>query len=109
MAETYKVLGQAAPAATTEVDLYTVPASKEAVVSTITVVNRGTSAGEYRLVVAPAGAATANQHYVAYNITLGGEGKDEHTQGITLAATDVIRVYASSADFSFSAFGTEIT
>jgi hypothetical protein len=31
------------------------------------------------------------------------------TIGITLAATDVITVYASTADTSFSAFGSEIS
>jgi hypothetical protein len=29
--------------------------------------------------------------------------------GITLAATDVVTVYASTADFSFNAFGTELS
>jgi len=31
------------------------------------------------------------------------------TLGITLAATDVVTVYASSADMSFNVFGTEIS
>jgi len=31
------------------------------------------------------------------------------TLGITLATTDVVSVYASSADLSFSAFGSEIS
>jgi hypothetical protein len=31
------------------------------------------------------------------------------TIGVTLAATDVITVYASSANLSFSAFGSEIS
>jgi len=31
------------------------------------------------------------------------------TLGITLAATDVLSVYASAADLSFQAFGSEIT
>lgn len=31
------------------------------------------------------------------------------TVGVTLATTDVITVYASSANMSFSAFGTEIS
>jgi hypothetical protein len=51
MATTYKILGQSAPAATTEVDLYTVPAATDAVVSTVTACNRGTAAGTYRIYV----------------------------------------------------------
>jgi hypothetical protein len=108
MATTYKVLGQSAPAATTAADLYTVPAATEAIVSTITVANRGASAGTYRVYVRPAGASVANQHYLIYDASLSAESTDTMTLGITLAATDVVSVYASTADFSFNAFGTEL-
>jgi hypothetical protein len=108
MATTYKVLGQSAPAATTAADLYTVPAATEAIVSTITVANRGASAGTYRVYVRPAGASVANQHYLIYDASLSAKSTDTMTLGITLAATDVVSVYASTADFSFNAFGTEL-
>lgn len=109
MATTYKVLGQSAPAATTQADLYTVPAATEAIVSTITVANRGASAGTYRVYVRPAGASVANQHYLIYDASLSAESTDTMTLGITLAATDVVSVFASTADFSFNAFGTELS
>lgn len=108
MATTYKILGQSAPAATTEVDLYTVPAATDAVVSTVTVCNRGTASGTFRIYVSPAGAATANANYVVYDAQLDAKGFIAFTLGISLDATDELRVYASSADFSFNAFGTEI-
>lgn len=108
MAKTYKVLGQSAPSATTATTLYTVPAATQAVVSTIALVNRGTTSGTYRIAVRPAGAALADEHYVAFDATLAAKTSETWTLGITLAATDVITVYASSADFSFSAFGSEI-
>ena len=108
MATTYNVLGQSAPAATTAADLYTVPAATEAIVSTITVANRGSSAGTYRVYVRPAGASVANQHYVAYNVSLPATSTYTLTLGITLAATDVVSVFASTVDFSFNAFGTEL-
>ena len=60
MATTYKVLGQSNPSATTATTLYTVPASTQAVVSTIN-------------------------------------------------ATDVVTVYASTANLTFTAFGSEIS
>ena len=109
MATTYKVLGQSAPAATTQADLYTVPAATEAIVSTITVANRGASAGTYRVYVRPAGASVANQHYLIYDASLSANSTDTMTLGITLAATDVVSVYASTANFSFNAFGTELS
>lgn len=108
MATIYKILGQSAPAATTEVDLYTVPAATDAIVSTVTVCNRGTAAGTFRIYVSPAGAATANANYVVYDAQLDAKGFIAFTLGISLDATDELRVYASSADFSFNAFGTEI-
>jgi hypothetical protein len=108
MATTYKILGQSAPAATTEVDLYTVPAATEAVISTVTICNRGTASGTFRVYVSPNGAATANANYVIYDATLGPKEFLALTLGITLDAADELRVYASTTDFSFNAFGTEI-
>lgn len=108
MPTTYKVLGQSNPAATTSTDLYTVPASTSTVVSTISVANLGTS-GTFRVSVAPAGAAVANSQYIAYDVGLNANDAITFTLGITLAATDKIRVFASNASFAFSAFGSEIT
>jgi hypothetical protein len=108
MSATYKVLGQSNPAGTSSTDLYTVPGSTSAVVSTISVANLGTS-GTFRLSVAPAGAAVANSQYIAYDVGLNANDAITFTLGITLAATDKIRVFASNASFAFSAFGSELT
>ena len=109
MATIYKILGQSAPAATTEVDLYTVPAATDAVVSTVTVCNRGSAAGTYRVYVSPAGAATANANYLVYDASLAANATVALTLGITLDATDELRVYASTADFAFNAFGSQLS
>jgi hypothetical protein len=109
MATAYKVLGQSAPAATTETDLYTVPAATETVVSTITVANRSATDATFRLSVSVNGAASANKDYLAYDLTIGGNGFVSFTIGATMDATDKIRVYASSANLSFTAFGSEIS
>jgi hypothetical protein len=109
MAKTYKILGQSAPAATTAADVYTVPSATEAIISTIVVANRGSTAGSYRLYVRPNGASVANQHYIAYDVPLGANDSVALTIGITVDAADVISVYASTADFSFNVFGSEIS
>jgi len=109
MATVYKVLGQSAPGATTNTNLYTVPADTSAVVSTIVVANRATSAATYRIAVRPNGASIANQHYIAYDITVGASDSTTLTLGITLAAAAVITVYGSTANLTFNAFGSEIT
>jgi hypothetical protein len=105
---TYKVLGQSAPAATTASNVYTVPAATEAVISTIVIANRAATAGSFRLSVRPAGASQANQHYLAYDVPIAANDSTTLTLGLTLAATDVVTFYASSADQSINVFGTEI-
>lgn len=108
MASTYKVLAQSAPSATTNTDVYTVGSGKSAVVSTITVCNRAASAATYRIAVRPAAATLANQHYVAYDATVAANDTVSLTIGVTLAATDVVTVYASTANLSVNIFGAEI-
>jgi hypothetical protein len=109
MPNTYKVLAQNNPAATTATTLYTVPASTSAVISTITICNQAASAGSYRVAVRPAAATLAAQHYIAYDVPIAANDTTALTLGITLATTDVVTVYASSATMSFNAYGTEIT
>jgi hypothetical protein len=105
----YKVLGQLAAAATTEEGLYAVPASSSAVVSTIVVANRGTTSATYRIAVKPTAATTlANVHYIAYDVAIAPNDSTALTLGVTLAATNAIRTYASNANLTFSAFGTEL-
>jgi hypothetical protein len=109
MATTYKVLGQSNPSATTATTLYTVPASTQAVVSTIVICNQTASAATFRLSVRPAGAAQTAAMYIAYDITVGASDSTALTLGVTLNATDVITVYGSTATLSFTAFGSEIS
>jgi len=109
MANTYKVLGQSAPSATTDTDVYTVPSATESVISTVVIANRDTSDATYRIAVRPDGATIANEHYVAYDITVGAGDSTALTLGITMNAADVLTVQASTADLSFSVFGSEIS
>ena len=109
MATTYKVLGQVAPSSATATTLDTVPSATQAVVSTIVVCNRSASAATYRIAIRPAGATLANEHYIAYDAAITANNSTFITIGATLGATDVITVYASTADLSFSAFGSEIS
>ena len=109
MANAYKVLGQIAPSATTATAIYTVPSATEAVVSSGTIAERGGSAATFRLAVRPDGATLANEHYIAYDVAISANDTVILTLGITMDATDILQAYASSADLSFNAFGTEIT
>ena len=109
MADALKVLGQSAPNATTLTDLYAVPAAKSATISTIMICNRGATATSFRVAVSPAAAAIANQHYIYYDQALDGYSTYAATIGITLATTDIVRVYSGTANLSFSVFGIEVS
>jgi hypothetical protein len=109
MPTVYKVLAQLAPSATTATTLYTVPSATSAVISTITVCNRAASAASYRIAVRPAGATLGNEDYLAYDVAIAANDTTALTLAITLATTDVITVYASTANFSFNVFGSEIS
>jgi hypothetical protein len=112
MPNAYKILGQVNPSATTVTTLETVPSSTEAVVSTITVANLAGTAATYRIFIQTAAEASGsilNKHYIAYDVTVGANDTTTLTLGITLSAGDVIKVYASTANLAFNAFGSEIT
>lgn len=107
MAINYKVLGQVSPAATTNTTLYTVPSSTSAVASTLVIANRGVTT-TVRVAVRPSGATLANQHYIIFDTFVNNNDTLFLTIGIALATTDVVTVYAGTADVSFNLFGSEI-
>lgn len=109
MPTNYKVLGQSNPAATTATSLYTVPASTQAVVSTIVIANLAATSATFRIACRVAGAALANSQYVAYDVSVGANDSTALTLGVTLGAADVITVYASTTNLTFTAFGSEIS
>jgi hypothetical protein len=109
---TYKTLGQIAAAsavAATE-SAYTVGTATgtQAIVSTITICNRGTASTTYRLAVRPDGTAVSNQHYIAYDATIPANDTIALTLGITMDKSDILGVYAGNANLTFNVFGCEI-
>jgi len=109
MPTAYKVLGQSAPAATTSTTLYTVPSATETVISTIAVTNRAATSATFRVAIRPDGAALADAHYIAYDAPIAANDSIYLTVGATINAADVVTVYGSTANFSFAAFGSEIS
>jgi hypothetical protein len=109
MPNVYKILGQSSPSATTETDLYTVPAATSTVCSSVSICNRGTTQTTFRVSISQGGAATTNKDYLYYDVTLAGNDTFIATIGVTLAATDKIRVYSGSSNLSFQVWGTEIS
>jgi hypothetical protein len=105
----YKVLGRIAVAATTAENLYVVPSGSSAVVSTIVIANRTSAADTYRLAVKPTtGTTLGSEHYLAYDIPIAANDSTALTLGITLSSGNVIVTYASAADLTITAFGSEL-
>jgi hypothetical protein len=102
---TDRVLNQSNPGAVLT-DLYTVPAGKRANI-TIVAGNRTNANRTFRIAISPLGAAIADSHYTHYDRTL--SGNDTHEDGVyyELMATDIVRVYGSTAGVSFTANGIE--
>lgn len=95
------------PAATTNTTLYTAPAGAGGhLSSTITVVNTGTTSAKFRVARRPLGATLATAHYLAYDQPLTPSGSGDNawyaTIGMALAATDVVTVYADTANVAFN-------
>jgi hypothetical protein len=113
MANSYKVLGQAYPNAYSYYDVYTCPAGKQAVISTMTMCNQLTLTSSYRIAVQKASEYSpltpASKTFIAYEITLAPKDSTTATLGITLDAGDVITVWAATDYVSFNVFGSEIS
>lgn len=108
MIETRKTLGQAYPAANTLSPMYTVPAGKSAVVSTLSACNQSASADKFRISVAVNGVADAPAQYLYYDVPIAGNDTFQSTMGLTLGAGDVVRCMSGLGFVSFSLHGVEV-
>lgn len=109
MPTVYKILGQSNPVLTSSTDLYTVPAAKSVVCSTLNIANLATTNGTFRIAVVPSGSTLQAKSYLAYNTVIPANDSISLTIGMTLAQYDKVKVYASSISQSFNLFGTEIS
>ena len=87
-------------------DAYTVPASTAVTIATIIMHNDGSSGttDTAQIRVADAGAVDAITQQI-WNVNVPDEGTIVVTTGITLAATDVIRVASTNGDVNFHLYG----
>jgi hypothetical protein len=109
MAINYKILGQAHPVAATSTVLYTCPASTQTVISTLSIANVTATTGKCRVHVAPAGAANSHTNAILFDVAITPNSSNTFTLGLTLDATDVVRVYSTNGnDLTFHVYGSEI-
>lgn len=105
MATIKGILGQSTPSATSLTDIYTVPGGKDATVKVI-ITNRSSAAATFRVSVAVNGAADSNEQYIAYDKGIAGS-ETGVTASFMIGSLDVVRVYSTSSDLSFTCTGIE--
>jgi len=108
MPTTYKVLGQSAPTANTATTLYTVPSANAAVCSSMTICNTSGGNANVSVQVAVANAASSSSQYLVFQNTLVNRDTLFMTLGVTLAATDVVRIESTAGNVAFQLYGSEI-
>ena len=109
MATSYKILGQVAPANTSNTDLYTVPALTQVVGSTLTVSNIGSAVATATIYIRKAGDAAANKNTLLKAASVPVADFKAVTIGFTLSAGDIVTVASGTADaLAFQFFGSEI-
>lgn len=110
MATAYKILGQAAPANTSNADLITVGTGKSQIISTLVIANTTATDATCRVFARIGGAAAAASNAIIYDLTIAGNGLQAFTLGISITATDVLTIRTGTANaLTFTAFGTEIS
>ena len=87
--------------------LYTVPAGKRAVVSTLTMNNAYAGTSTFRVVVQPSGESLAPKHFVFTDTPIGANSTETITIGMTLTAGDIVKVASDTSALSASLFGDE--
>ena len=109
MANTYKILGQANPSTTSNVDLYTVPSGTATVVSTLVVTNVTATEALAHVFVRSVGISATTSNAIMYDVTIAANSVATFTLGITMSAGDVITVRSDTANaVCFHAFGSEV-
>lgn len=110
MATVHKILGQVRPAVTTVTDLYVVPASTEAVISTITATNVDGSPSNISIYVVAAAGSGSEANALVFQAELGAKTVQAFTIGITLGAGEKIAVQSALASaVTYQAFGSELS
>lgn len=108
MADSIKILAQLAPSATTLTDFYVVPTGATTTISSLYVANRSASDAYFRVSVAFTGATDSTKQYLYYDTNIPPNETFVATVGITMGATDIMRVYSSNINLSFNLFGLEL-
>jgi len=112
MPQSFKRLGAINPSVNTQTNVYVVPASTEAVISTIAICNQGASNASYSIIFSPAStfASPASEvNFVVRGAVVPAADTIFLTLGLTANAGSIISANTSNANVSISIFGSEVT
>jgi hypothetical protein len=112
MAQNFKRLGAINPSGNTQTNVYVVPASTEAVISTIAICNQSQVNVSYSLIVMPPGSFNASANapdFVVRGAVVPAADSIILTIGLTANAGTVIAANTNNPNVSFSIFGSEIS
>jgi len=110
MAATYKnsrVQGTASTS--TYATLYTVPATKSAVISTISISNQASTDATYRIGIVDSDIDPTVTDWLVYDSTVAGNDSTFVTVGITLTAGQYLKISSSANTTTFMCFISEIS
>jgi len=115
MPTAYKILGQTLPTANLLSNVYVVPTSTSAIVSTITICNQSSANANVDIMIRPINETLANKHYLVKGVTIPRADTMILSPGVTLNASVIVAVNnavasgETSANVSFNVFGVELT
>jgi len=115
MPTTYKILGQTLPTANLLSNVYVVPTSTSAIVSTITICNQSSANANVDIMIRPINETLANKHYLIKGVTIPRADTMILSPGVTLNASVIVAVNnavasgETAANVSFNVFGVELT
>jgi hypothetical protein len=111
MPTSYKRLGATTVSANTDTELYTVPASTNVIVSSITVCHTGSTSAVFRIAHIDTGGivAVATEDYIAFDIPIGGNKSTTFNLGLSMGAGETLMVRSDDASVVFNCTGVEIT
>lgn len=89
--------------------LYTTPAATEAVISSIVITNQASSSVTVRIGMDTTAGTPGASEWLVYDAVVAGNDTVALTLGVTMPASQFIRVSSSANTCNFSAFYSELT
>ena len=102
-----RVIAQLAPGATTLTTLVDGKQVSPIHLQSLVVCNRAAASATFRMTIQPTNEALDNKHYLFYDLPIVPNDSFTSSLDIGVQPGDVIKVYASTANLTFTVFGDD--